>query len=387
MQKKRVVIIPSWYPTPENKQKGSYFLEQASFLENDFDIKVLFIELFSFPSKKNIFPSFTKIKEISANNEPSFWYKKLFFLRFLPENLVVFLLKWQYYFAFKKMLASNFKPQLIHAQSVFYGGIVAAFLSKKFNIPFVIIEHNYELQNRGEQLKKEAIHAFTKAQKVAFVSIRQAQFFCTQGLNLPNFEIIPNLSLEHKFQLPTNSKNKVFSIGIVAYPLWIKDMETFFESIQRFSKLVDFEFKVFVLGKDEFTGISSNSKIKALANRYEVASFCTFITELNRNEIQNFYHQLDVLVSTSIFETYGIAVREALLCGIPVVATDSGGVASIINMETGFLVPIKNANAVANAILELQKNRNSYTPNSIRNFVVEKEGKEVFLTKMKYFYE
>ncbi len=79
MQKKRVVIIPSWYPTPENKQKGSYFLEQAHFLENDFDIKVLFVELISFPSKKNFFPRFSILNKISSKNSPLLWYKKLFY--------------------------------------------------------------------------------------------------------------------------------------------------------------------------------------------------------------------------------------------------------------------------------------------------------------------
>ena len=59
----------------------------------------------------------------------------------------------------------------------------------------------------------------------------------------------------------------------------------------------------------------------------------------------------------------------------------------IIVSDEKISIPIKNANAVANAVLELQKNHNNYTPNSIRNFVIEKEGKEVFLTKMKSFYE
>ena len=68
--KKKVLVFPSWYPTPEKPVTGSFFREQALLMREDFDIKVIV----GFP-------------------EPVFWGKALFFLlrikKYAPRSLKV----------------------------------------------------------------------------------------------------------------------------------------------------------------------------------------------------------------------------------------------------------------------------------------------------------
>jgi N-acetyl-alpha-D-glucosaminyl L-malate synthase BshA len=68
----------------------------------------------------------------------------------------------------------------------------------------------------------------------------------------------------------------------------------------------------------------------------------------------------EVLVGADLFllpsetESFGLAALEALACKVPVVATDVGGLPEVVSHgETGFLFPVGDVDAMADAALEL----------------------------------
>ena len=66
------------------------------------------------------------------------------------------------------------------------------------------------------------------------------------------------------------------------------------------------------------------------------------------------YHATDVLVSTSISESFGLSILEAAASGLPIVATFSGNLQSIVkNNLNGFLVPPKNPEMIAEQVFRL----------------------------------
>lgn len=66
----------------------------------------------------------------------------------------------------------------------------------------------------------------------------------------------------------------------------------------------------------------------------------------------------DLFLLPSLSEAFGIALLEAGLAGLPVVATAVGGIPEIVeNNETGVLVPPKNPDAIATAIDSLIANK------------------------------
>mgnify|MGYP000865031747 CR=1 FL=1 len=63
----------------------------------------------------------------------------------------------------------------------------------------------------------------------------------------------------------------------------------------------------------------------------------------------------NLFLLSSIEEGIANVCIEAMALGIPVISTDCGGMAELItNKETGFLVPVRNAQAIASAILEFK---------------------------------
>lgn len=58
----------------------------------------------------------------------------------------------------------------------------------------------------------------------------------------------------------------------------------------------------------------------------------------------------DVFVHAGDQETFGLVVLEAMACGLPVIGPAAGGVAELIERDTGILTPPGNARALADAI-------------------------------------
>jgi glycosyltransferase involved in cell wall biosynthesis len=70
-----------------------------------------------------------------------------------------------------------------------------------------------------------------------------------------------------------------------------------------------------------------------------------------RGSVGAYLSALDVFVLPSLWEALPLGPIEAMMCGIPVVATDVGGVPEIIDHQrTGLLVPAGNADALASAL-------------------------------------
>ncbi len=68
--------------------------------------------------------------------------------------------------------------------------------------------------------------------------------------------------------------------------------------------------------------------------------------------------EFDVFVSSSRSESFGFVIAEAMLAGVPVIATATQGAMEIISDESlGLIVPIDSEVEIANAIIRLANNR------------------------------
>jgi glycosyltransferase involved in cell wall biosynthesis len=87
----------------------------------------------------------------------------------------------------------------------------------------------------------------------------------------------------------------------------------------------------------------------------DIPSYVTFTGFLEGAALARAYASSDVFMHSSITETFGLVVLEAMASGIPVIARDEGGPSEIIEHDkSGYLVPPSEVDGFFNRVLELE---------------------------------
>lgn len=82
-----------------------------------------------------------------------------------------------------------------------------------------------------------------------------------------------------------------------------------------------------------------------------------------RTDLEKYVAISDCVISASIREGLGLNILEAMSCGVPVIASNNRGHREVLqNGRIGTLVPVKNSEAYAHAILDVYNHRNEETP-------------------------
>ncbi|MBI5468715.1 MAG: glycosyltransferase [Deltaproteobacteria bacterium] len=128
------------------------------------------------------------------------------------------------------------------------------------------------------------------------------------------------------------------------------------------STLIDAAIKIFNKRKDVWflsVGNTGNAEIMSiLQDRIKKASIENYFKFLGlRKDIYRILKESDIYVVSSETESFSLAALEAMAAGKPIVATKCGGPEElVIDGETGFLVPVNDADEMSNAIMNLIQN-------------------------------
>lgn len=79
--------------------------------------------------------------------------------------------------------------------------------------------------------------------------------------------------------------------------------------------------------------------------------------ESNPSQVALYYSAADIYVHAAKAEVFGLSITEAMACGLPITATNVGGISEqVIDNHNGFLTPPADPTALANAIEKLLEN-------------------------------
>jgi len=100
------------------------------------------------------------------------------------------------------------------------------------------------------------------------------------------------------------------------------------------------------------------SKIKNMIKELNLSNYIFFTGPVLHEQIIEFYQASDIVVLPSLMEATSISGLEALACGVPVIGTTVGGIPEIVYDDiNGLLVPPKDPNKLAEALVDLLKNK------------------------------
>jgi glycosyltransferase involved in cell wall biosynthesis len=181
-----------------------------------------------------------------------------------------------------------------------------------------------------------------------------------------SFDVIYNGIIKPDYNSDTHQyyREGYLNIVIVAvlYDLEIKGMKYL---LQAMASLKEKGEKIWLhhIGGGEYL-----SHFENLAGQLGIDDVCTFHGRCDRKKLYEIVNEMDFFVSASLMECSGVSVQEAMLLGKPVLGTNSGGVDSLVPEKAGRIVEKANAAALAEGILAMKENLDSYDRQWIREY-------------------
>ncbi|MGD8814541.1 MAG: glycosyltransferase [Anaerolineales bacterium] len=95
-------------------------------------------------------------------------------------------------------------------------------------------------------------------------------------------------------------------------------------------------------------------RLKDLSKSLGMGDLVTFLGKQDQESLPYYYSAAEVVVMPSHYESFGMVALEAMACGTPVVASETGGLVFLVrDGETGFHVPAGDAAALADRLQTL----------------------------------
>lgn len=101
--------------------------------------------------------------------------------------------------------------------------------------------------------------------------------------------------------------------------------------------------------------------LERLASQLGLEALISFSGSVSRPQLDRLYDGSHLYLSAALNEPFGLAPLEAMAHGLPVVAVNSGGPAeTVLDRETGFLIPGNDDGALASAVVKLIQDSSIY---------------------------
>lgn len=98
-------------------------------------------------------------------------------------------------------------------------------------------------------------------------------------------------------------------------------------------------------------------KLQNLIDAYDLKDNVRLIGPVINNDLLSYYNAADIFILASSYESFGIVLLEAMSCGLPVIATDVGGMRQIVKPDyNGFLVQLNHPQSFAQTINKVLTN-------------------------------
>jgi len=249
----------------------------------------------------------------------------------------------------------RFRIDLIHAH-IHRMAWPAAILGGVLRRPFVVTENSSEWPRgliRPGDLRRARI-SFRRAALVCPVSRRLQDAMEGYGVR-GRFRVVPNTVDTDVFHPPASPPAANHSVRLVnvAGHVEVKALDVLLRAFAlAVSRRPDLHLEL--IGEGPQT-----DELRALAGELELGDRVRFAGAATPAEIAERLGASHAFVLSSLSENMPLAVLEALCCGVPVAATDVGGIPEAVG-DDGVLSPTGDPEALAAAILDVVEQRDRF---------------------------
>ncbi len=371
---KKVLWLASWYPNESDPFSGDFIKRQAEAVSLYQPLNVVWAGKYApsyFSEKTGHLIKETETANLreyilyyqGSEKGSSIFSKIRSFLRYFKKNKEIIQL----------LGAKNELPEIVHVHVAMKAGLVALYLKWKYKIPYVLTEHwsGYYAIAKDSLFKKPLLVRFLtriilkNAAIVVPVSSALGKQINMFWAHVP-FQNIPNV-VDTKLFYPVEKKTshpfRFIHISSLLYPKNPEGIvKTFIHMLQ-----LRFNVELVLVGP-------LNPALNKLLNT-EVMSTERIRTtgEISYEEVGKELRNADALIMFSYYENMPCVILEALCSGVPVIASDVGGISEVINRNNGILVEAGKEVRLFEAMKDMISNYKYY-----ENDLISQQAKEQF---------
>ena len=302
--------------------------------------------------------------------------------------------------SYKTFLESIKSSDLIHAHGHPYlSSFIAAKIAKKYSKPLVLTQHNTFIEYKNfwdtiERLNDLAIGKETlkEADKIIVVSKATMNYVLSLGADPEKIEVLHNGVDLNRFRPLTGIKDEMrkklriskdSSVVLTVRRLVYKNgIDTLIEgakiAIKKNPRLV---FLV-IGGGPDFDQVKAKIEQLGIEKNVRLTGF------VSDEGLPFYYNVADFFVLPSKSgEGLPLVTLEAMACGLPVIATNVGGISEVIIEDYGKVVPPNTPESLAEAVLEFSHREFSAPEKNLRAIIEQKYSWEKNVGKLVEIYE
>lgn len=352
-----ILVFSSIFPNSQEPNKGIYIFRQTKALSKRCNVTVVApVPYFPRWLRSKSFSIYTRIpvKEDIDDLEvlhprvivpPKFG--RSFYGLFYAAALILVLLK----------LRNRFRPDVIVSYWVYPDGFAAVMTSRLFRVPVIVGGRGCDVNSANESFSREFLTRWTLKGCARVMAVSGAMKTRMVTLEVPagKIRVIPN-GVTCGFQVMDKSGARRLSgfesNGNVRTILYCGRLspEKGLEYLLDAAKILKdrgFPYRWLLAGDGpQMDELLLRARVLSLQEQVQ------FLGEVPSRDIPTLMNAADIFCLSSIREGWPNVVMEAMACGVPVVATNVGGVPEIVRSEDfGILVPPKDPVRMAEALM------------------------------------
>ncbi|HIZ20086.1 MAG TPA: glycosyltransferase [Firmicutes bacterium] len=365
----KVLMVPSWYPTPGAPLLGTFYKEQAEALaERGVEMAVAHVSVGG-----DFRPSHNGIRRQEVNGVLTYVYTR--------PNLTP---RWEGGRCWQRtrMLEALYRrierewgrPDVVNLRSSLHGYEAMA-LCRRHGLPLFFMEHSsYVLTEPANSPAVRRLHAVMKASRVnACVSSALQRVMEPAG----ETRIIPDPVDGRAFYPKETPPREAFTFRAMGQLRPIKGYDTLIRAFALLKKRSARPLRLEIAGAG-----GMRESLQAQIDEAGLGGDCRLVGTVPREQAVDFMNGCDCFICSSRVETLSCVLNEAAACGKPVISTRCGGPLDIVTEESGLLVPVDDPGAMADAMQRMAEAAASYDPARIRALTLERFGRDTVCERL-----
>jgi glycosyltransferase involved in cell wall biosynthesis len=361
VSRRRVLVVPKWYPWPDRPVFGVFCREQARAVARTNEVAVIASDAVRSPG--------FAVYELSDGVEDGL---RTLRVRYRRPRLRAAGMGFQLagmLAALRRLRRDGFRPEVVHAH-VYSAALPALVLARRCRAPLVVSEH-YTGYRRGLVRGSDrwvARVGLGRADLLAPVSRDLARELRPLAPHTP-MRVVPNPVDTDLFHPPgRRTEDGPLRLLNVA---WLAEKKGHAHLLEALARLGRDDVALDVVGEGEL-----RNALEKRARELGLAERVRFLGPRSHAEVAELMRGAHLFVLPSLYENLPVVLIEAMASGLPSVATRVGGVPELVDEQAGLLVPPADAAALADGIEAMAARLGGVDPVALARRARERYGHE-----------